>query len=165
MTTAGETEQRVPLFSMVNLILLALCVGVFVAAVSAGVKTGSLAGIITGVVLGIVIVPIVFVAGFYALALIAAVLFLLFGGPEIEVTGWLARVRTVLRWAVAAGAVLCIGFALPHVWRAKTLHALRDIAALGLLIPASVLFLLVLPRLERLTRRQEQAADPPVEDG
>ena len=83
---------------------------------------------------------------------------------EHELEGWLIRVRTMLRWAVAAAAVGAIGLALPYLWKAKTLRAASDAALLGLLVPVSIVFLLVLPYLERCAGKRKRAATPPVAD-
>jgi hypothetical protein len=161
MKTAGGPEQRAPLFSLVNLLLLSVCVGVFAASVSTGAGTGSVGGLIAGVVAGIVLAPVVFVVGFSAVGLVVMLLVLMFS-DEIPVSGWLARTRIVLRGTVIVGAAAWVVAALLWLQHAKTTRERNEAILLGLLLLLSTLFLLVPPRLERRSRKREVTADPHV---
>jgi hypothetical protein len=164
MDAPRGTEQQVPLFSVFNLMLLALCLGVAVALVSAGARTGSLFWVGVSVLLAIMLVPVVFVVGTYAIVICLALLIFV-SHVELAAPTWLGRVRTVLRGSIAAGTVIWVIMALPGIWSANTTSARKEALLLGVLLPLSILFFLfVLPRFERLDQHPQATADPPGAD-
>ncbi|MGP0066296.1 MAG: hypothetical protein ACLQGP_22170 [Isosphaeraceae bacterium] len=124
---------------------------------------GGILGFLASVLIGALLFPLVAVVVglglFYSLlAFIAISVFI--SVASLPVPPWAWWLRAALRGGIIIGCVIIMLLTVPRLLAAPSFEAWKQMAGMGLLLPASVIFSLYWDRLEKPGRTEAEAGNP-----